>query len=110
MKCFFILQAEELNDKIPDFIESCIPFLKSSWPELRGNAAVIIGKFTGFILGAYNILNTFPDTGLLHNLNRTNQQSTESVGQKLSVLLKDEQNSVRIKAANALGLMFSDLI
>lgn len=40
----FFLKAEELNDFICDFIESGLPFLKSMWPELRGNAAVIIGK------------------------------------------------------------------
>lgn len=41
---FYFYQAAELCDNIPDFIESCLPFLKSSWSEIRGNAAVIIGK------------------------------------------------------------------
>ncbi|XP_037026601.1 maestro heat-like repeat-containing protein family member 1 [Bradysia coprophila] len=83
--------ATELCDNIPDFIESCLPFLKSSWSEIRGNAAVIIG--------------------LLQNLNKTNQQqSAEIVGQKIAVLLKDDHIAVRVKAATALGYMFGNLV
>lgn len=85
------LQAKELNDKIPEFIDSCLPYLKSTWPEIRGNAAVIIG--------------------LLHNLYSTeHQHTTENVSLKLSALLRDDQPSVRVKAANALGLMFGDAL
>lgn len=83
-------QGEELNENISDFIESCLPFFKSSWPEIRGNAAVIVG--------------------LLYNMNKAvSQHMTENVGAKLAVLLRDEQISVRVKAAHALGYMFGDL-
>lgn len=42
---FFVgFKGEELNDAIPEFIETSLPFLKSSWSEIRGNAAVVIGK------------------------------------------------------------------
>lgn len=37
------IKAEELNDQVPDFVDSCIPFLKSYWPEIRANAAIVIG-------------------------------------------------------------------
>lgn len=50
-------------------------------------------------------------SGLLHNLNKTNQQqSTEIVGQKIAVLLKDDHIAVRVKAATALGYMFGNLV
>ncbi|KAJ6639089.1 Maestro heat-like repeat-containing protein family member 1 [Pseudolycoriella hygida] len=88
---FIKLIAVELCDNIPDFIESCVPFLKSTWSEIRGNAAVIIG--------------------LLQNANKTNQQqTTESVGQKIAILLKDDHIAVRVKAATALGYMFGNLL
>lgn len=85
------LQNEHLTDHVNDFIESCLPYLKSQWPEIRGNAACIIG--------------------LLHNLHSpSNQQqhSAEYLSHKIAVLLHDDQIAVRIKAANALGSMFGD--
>jgi len=87
---FVKLIGEELSEHIPSFIDSCLPYLKSSWPEIRGNAAVIIG--------------------LLHNLNATHSHASENLSQKISVLLHDEQNSVRVKAANALGFMYGEAI
>lgn len=41
---FIKLTGEELPDHIQDFIDSCIPHLKSQWPEIRGNAAIVIGE------------------------------------------------------------------
>ena len=35
----------ELTDHIQDFIDSCIPKLRSQWPEVRGSAAIVIGMF-----------------------------------------------------------------
>lgn len=50
-------------------------------------------------------------SGLLQNLNKTNQQqSSEIVGQKIAVLLKDDNIAVRVKAATALGYMFGNLL
>lgn len=93
--CFFFcyLQNEHLSEHISDFIESCLPHLKSQWPEIRGNAACIIG--------------------LLHNLHSGSSQqqhTAEYLSHKIAVLLKDEQIAVRIKAANALGFMFGEII
>lgn len=39
-----LLKGTELNGSIPDFIESTLPYLKSNWPQLRGNAAIVIGR------------------------------------------------------------------
>lgn len=41
---FIKLTGEELPDHIQDFIDSCVPHLKSQWPEIRGNAAIVIGE------------------------------------------------------------------
>lgn len=40
----FHLQALELTEHIQDFIDSCMPKLRSQWPEVRGSAAIVIGK------------------------------------------------------------------
>uniref|UniRef100_A0A1B0CX25 Maestro heat-like repeat-containing protein family member 1 n=2 Tax=Lutzomyia longipalpis TaxID=7200 RepID=A0A1B0CX25_LUTLO len=79
--------GEELVENMSDFIESCLPHFKSQWPEVRGNAAVLVG--------------------LLQNFNTTNQPNLEHITQKICALLKDESPSVRVKAATALGYLFS---
>lgn len=79
----------ELNDSIPDFIESALPFLKSGWPQLRGNAAVVCG--------------------LLHHLYLGGGHATEAVSQRVQALLRDDQVAVRVKAAQGLGYMFGDV-
>ncbi|XP_055840897.1 maestro heat-like repeat-containing protein family member 1 isoform X1 [Episyrphus balteatus] len=81
--------AADLPDSIQDFIESCIPKLRSQWPEVRGNAAIIIG--------------------ILHNYLTEKNQQTESVGNKIAVLLKDENHTVRYKAATALGYFYGEI-
>lgn len=44
----------ELTDHIQDFIDSCLPKLRSQWPEVRGSAAIVIGKhMLYFILKTY---------------------------------------------------------
>ncbi|XP_062140957.1 maestro heat-like repeat-containing protein family member 1 [Drosophila sulfurigaster albostrigata] len=79
----------ELTEHTQDFIDSCLPKLRSQWPEVRGSAAIVIG--------------------ILHNfLNERNAQ-TESVASKIAVLLKDEQATVRMRAAQALGYFFGDV-
>lgn len=90
---FSFPQNEDLSEHISDFIESCLPFLKSQWPEIRGNAACIVG--------------------LLHNRHTESnhhQHSAEYLSHKVSVLLHDDQVSVRVKAANALGFMFGEVL
>uniref|UniRef100_A0A1L8DCH9 Putative heat repeat-containing protein 7a n=1 Tax=Nyssomyia neivai TaxID=330878 RepID=A0A1L8DCH9_9DIPT len=80
--------GEELQENMSDFIESCLPHFKSQWPEVRGNAAILVG--------------------LLHHYNTTNQPNLEHITQKICALLKDESTAVRIKAATALGYLFSN--
>lgn len=90
---FTFLQNEDLSEHVSDFIESTLPHLKSAWPEIRGNAACIIG--------------------LLHNLHAGSshqQHSAEYLSHKIGVLLHDDVIAVRVKAANALGLMFGEII
>ncbi|XP_065363715.1 maestro heat-like repeat-containing protein family member 1 isoform X1 [Calliphora vicina] len=81
--------AMELTDHIQDFIDSCIPKLRSQWPEVRGSAAIVIG--------------------ILHNFLTERNTQTEAVGNKIAVLLKDENHFVRVKAATALGYFFGDI-
>lgn len=76
-----------------DFFESCLPHLKSQWPEIRGNAACIIGML-------YNL-----------SANSNQQQHTaEYLNHKIAALLNDDVAAVRIKAANGLGFMYGDVM
>ncbi|XP_058977775.1 maestro heat-like repeat-containing protein family member 1 isoform X1 [Musca domestica] len=79
----------EMTDHIQDFIDSCLPKLRSQWPEVRGSAAIVIG--------------------ILHNFLAERNTQTEAVGNKLAALLKDENHFVRVKAATALGYFFGDI-
>ncbi|EDW00462.1 maestro heat-like repeat-containing protein family member 1 [Drosophila grimshawi] len=81
--------AVELTEHIQDFIDSCMPQLRSQWPEVRGSAAIVIG--------------------ILHNFLSEQNAQTESVASKIAVLLKDEQTMVRVRAAQALGHFFGDI-
>ncbi|XP_026846537.1 maestro heat-like repeat-containing protein family member 1 [Drosophila persimilis] len=86
---FVKLIALELTEHIQDFIDSCMPKLRSQWPEVRGSAAIVIG--------------------ILHNFLSERNAQTEAVASKMSVLLKDEQAGVRIRAATALAYFFGDI-
>ncbi|ALC48518.1 c11.1 [Drosophila busckii] len=81
--------ALELTEHIQDFIDSCMPKLRSQWPEVRGSAAIVIG--------------------ILHNFLSERNAQSESVASKIAVLLKDEQATVRVRAAQALGHFFGDI-
>ena len=35
----------DLSSHIQDFIDSCVPKLRSQWPEVRGSAAIVIGSY-----------------------------------------------------------------
>ncbi|EDW81982.1 uncharacterized protein Dwil_GK25557 [Drosophila willistoni] len=86
---FVKIIALELSDHIQDFIDSCMPKLRSQWPEVRSSAAIVIG--------------------ILHNFLVERNNQTESVATKISVLLKDEHPTVRARAATALGYFFGDI-
>lgn len=92
-KYVLIAQSEDLVDHVSDFIETVLPHLKSQWSEIRGNAACIIGLL-------YN----------LHSGSSQQQHTAEYLSHKIAVLLHDDVIAVRIKAANALGLMFGEII
>ncbi|XP_055537388.1 maestro heat-like repeat-containing protein family member 1 isoform X2 [Wyeomyia smithii] len=87
IKDFSKLIGEELPDSIGDFIDACLPSLRSQWSEIRGNAAVLIG--------------------LLYTQNRS-VQHMDPVGHKISLLLKDEDATVKVKAAEALGYIYGE--
>lgn len=77
-------------DSASDFIESLLPFLRSHWNEVRGNAAMLIG--------------------ILHHFNKNKQHlNLEQISHKISYLLKDENVKVRIKASEALGFLYGDI-
>lgn len=79
--------GEELPESVNDFIDACLPFLRSQWPEIRGNAAILIG--------------------LLHTQHKSTYQ-VDAVGHKISLLLKDEDAGVKTKAAEGLGYIYGE--
>uniref|UniRef100_A0AAG5DWB8 Maestro heat-like repeat-containing protein family member 1 n=2 Tax=Anopheles atroparvus TaxID=41427 RepID=A0AAG5DWB8_ANOAO len=90
LKSFVKLIGEELQDCVNDFIDACLPLLRSQWPEIRGNAAILIG--------------------LLHCQNANVKcQHMEQIGHKISLLLKDDCMSVKVSASEALGYIYGDL-
>lgn len=101
----------ELTEHIQDFIDSCLPQLRSQWPEVRGSAAIVIGKEPSYTsLTPYiNSPLSHLSPGILHNFLSERNVQTESVASKIAVLLKDEQAAVRMRAATALGYFFGDI-
>ncbi|XP_041764135.1 maestro heat-like repeat-containing protein family member 1 [Anopheles merus] len=90
LKDFVKLIGEELQEWINDFIDACLPLLRSQWPEIRGNAAILIG--------------------LLHCQNANVKcQHMEQIGHKISLLLKDECTTVRVSASEALGYIYGEM-
>uniref|UniRef100_A0A182PSV0 HEAT repeat protein n=1 Tax=Anopheles epiroticus TaxID=199890 RepID=A0A182PSV0_9DIPT len=90
LKDFVKLIGEELQDWINDFIDACLPLLRSQWPEIRGNAAILIG--------------------LLHCQNaNVKSQHMEQIGHKISLLLKDECTTVKVSASEALGYIYGEM-
>uniref|UniRef100_A0A182KBM8 HEAT repeat protein n=1 Tax=Anopheles christyi TaxID=43041 RepID=A0A182KBM8_9DIPT len=90
LKDFVKLIGEELQEWINDFIDACLPLLRSQWPEIRGNAAILIG--------------------LLHCQNvNVKCQHMEQIGHKISLLLKDECTTVKVSASEALGYIYGEM-
>ena len=84
-----------MPDKVPNFIESCLPYLRSHWNEIRSHACTIIG------------LLHHHGGKLIEDEKYRNELETASC-EKISACLKDEQISVRMKAAESLGFLFSE--
>ncbi|XP_070495465.1 maestro heat-like repeat-containing protein family member 1 isoform X2 [Chironomus tepperi] len=83
----------ELPDNVPTFIESCLPYLKSQWREIQLQAIQHIGLLHHF--GSITTEDNY----------RTELETTTS--EKIITCLKDEQVAVKLKAAEALGNIFS---
>lgn len=96
-----VVNEEYSWDLLQHSIESCLPLLKSQWPELRGNAIVMVA-----VLGNY--LNTHPDVDKSHEAkNRT--LTLNHLADKVTHMLKDESEEVRVKAALSMGHLFADV-
>ena len=96
-----MVKQEFSYDLLQQAIESCVPFLKSQWPELRGNAIIVVA-----VLG--NHLNTHPDSEKSHEA-RNRTLTLTHLADKVIHMLKDESEAVRVKAAMALGYLFADI-
>lgn len=79
-----------------NFIESCLPYIRSSWREIQEQAIQLVG------LLHHHGLNT--------NVDEEKERSALEVtsSEKIIHCLKDEQSSLRIRAAEALGNIFSE--
>lgn len=84
-----------MPDKVPNFIESCLPYLRSHWNEIRSHACTVIG-----------LLHHHGGKMIEDEKYRVELETASS--EKISSCLKDEQVTVRVKAAEALGYLFSE--
>uniref|UniRef100_UPI00358F9D33 maestro heat-like repeat-containing protein family member 1 isoform X2 n=1 Tax=Myxine glutinosa TaxID=7769 RepID=UPI00358F9D33 len=82
------LVVQDFPDKVPFYVLSCVTFFKSIWPIIRGNAAMLVGFFMGFM----------PAEAM-------QGVSLEHVCGAVLALLKDPAPYVRAHAADALGLL-----
>ncbi|BFZ13379.1 hypothetical protein BsWGS_16418 [Bradybaena similaris] len=83
------LIIQDFPEKINFYVMGCVAFFRSSWPEIKSNAAMLIG----FLLG---------------NLPKDMQNNVtkEHICGALILLLKDSSPSVRSKAAEAMSLLY----
>ncbi|KAG5684005.1 hypothetical protein PVAND_013258 [Polypedilum vanderplanki] len=92
---FIRIACIELPDKIPNFIESCLPYLKSQWREIQIQAIQHIGLLHHFGLSSVDHDEKY----------RTELELTSS--EKIIACLKDEQTAIKLKAAESIGYIFS---
>jgi hypothetical protein len=85
----------EKSEKIEHFIESSLPYLRSHWNEIRANACIVIG-----------LLHHHGGKSIENQQTRIELETTCS--EKISLCLKDENIQVKVKAAEALGHLFSE--
>ncbi|XP_046989834.1 maestro heat-like repeat-containing protein family member 1 isoform X1 [Schistocerca americana] len=81
--------VDDLKDLMPLLIMNTLSYLKSSWPRIRGNAAMLIGLLSGNL-----------------PLDLNNSIPLDTVCSRLLQSLKDENQEVRAKAAEALSSLF----
>ncbi|XP_041376876.1 maestro heat-like repeat-containing protein family member 1 [Gigantopelta aegis] len=83
------LIIQDFPEKVNFYVMACVSFFKSSWDEIKSNAAM----FLGFLLG------NLP-------LEKQGMISKEHVCSALIMLLKDPSPTVRAKAAEAMSLLY----
>lgn len=81
--------VEELAEITPTLVMNALMYIKSSWPVIRGNAAMFIGHLYGN-LPDFNIANKVP---------------LDTVCARLIQLLQDDDKEVRAKVAKALSYL-----
>ncbi|PSN35449.1 hypothetical protein C0J52_06619 [Blattella germanica] len=81
--------VEEMPELLPTFILSTLVYIKSSWPAIRGNAAMFIGHLYGSLADS-DVVNKVP---------------MDTVCARLIQLLQDDNHGVRAKAAKALSYL-----
>lgn len=84
-----------MPNTLTHFIESCLPYLRSHWKEIQLQAIQIIG-----------LLHHYRKKKEDDEREQTELETTSS--EKIIQCLKDDQSSMRIKAAEALGNIFSE--
>ncbi|KAJ4431384.1 hypothetical protein ANN_19981 [Periplaneta americana] len=83
------IMVEELPDLIPALVMNALVYIKSSWPVIRGNAAMFIGHLYGSLSDS-EVANKIP---------------LDTVCARLIQLLQDDDPGVRAKAAKALSCL-----
>lgn len=96
-----IVSEEFDSEHLQQFLESCLPYFKSYWPALRGNAVLAVA-----ILGNY--YNTVSDHDKVGET-KIKTLTLDQLSQKIIPMLKDEHLEVRIKAASATGQLFKNI-
>ena len=90
---FSHFQCIELPDSVPSFIESCLQYLRSQWREIQLQAIQHIGLLHHF--------------GTISTEDNYRIELETTTSDKIISCLKDEQIAVKLKAAEALGNIFS---
>lgn len=85
-----------MPQSLSTFIESCLPYIRSQWREIQLQAIQLVGLLHHH--------------GLISNVDEERERSALEVtsSEKIIHCLKDEQSSMRIAAALALGNIFSE--
>lgn len=96
-----VVNEEFSFDLIHQAIDSCLPFLKSRWSELRANVTIMIA-----VLG--NHLNTHPELEKSHEA-KHRTLTLNHLADKVTAMLKDDNLAVRVKAALSMGYLFANI-
>lgn len=83
-----------MPNNLSNFIESCLPYIRSQWKEIQLQVIQIIG-----------ILHHYGKSNEEEEKEQNDLESTSS--EKIIQCLKNEESSMRVKAAEALGNIFS---